>query len=318
MFRPGREDLQRRGSDASGVRALGDAAAALLGQAGGSVQSDPNEPEGTSPRYPAPGVGWVKSVVPASRPGPSTRGHELHSLRPDSPVRPSPARVRGAEQAAGTLGARGVLPPPAETRPPEPEPRRGSLPYLTGELAPRLEPDEAAAREAEALEAAGSGRPAPARTGGSPLLGARAGLGRGRRRRPSRDVLPAGSLLGGEGMAAASPRRGGKTAAQGPGCESGPVSRGGSGCSARAAAACAAEGGVGSAGRGLERVPPRGRRAPVPSRLRGHRRARPSAAATSRARQVSSLHVEPPAPGARAFAELSAPPVPRPPSDCCK
>lgn len=46
MFGPGREDLQRRGNDASGVRALGDAAAALLGKAGGSVQSDQNEPEG--------------------------------------------------------------------------------------------------------------------------------------------------------------------------------------------------------------------------------------------------------------------------------
>lgn len=51
--------------------------------------------------------------MPASRPGPSTRGDELHSLRPDSPVRPSPAQVRRAEQAAGTPGARGVLPPPA-------------------------------------------------------------------------------------------------------------------------------------------------------------------------------------------------------------
>lgn len=46
MFGPGREDLQRRGSRASGVRALWDAAAALLGRAGGSVQSDQTEPEG--------------------------------------------------------------------------------------------------------------------------------------------------------------------------------------------------------------------------------------------------------------------------------
>lgn len=44
MFRPGREDL-RRGNDAPGVRALWVAAAALLGEAGGSVQGDQNEPE---------------------------------------------------------------------------------------------------------------------------------------------------------------------------------------------------------------------------------------------------------------------------------
>lgn len=274
-------------------------------------------PRGRPRGHRAPGWDGRRACCPPSRPGgaPGASSSTARARPPRAPLTcpgrqgSASGRTRGAGRPASAgrgrnvCGSRGVAAGRSRAGPARSwlhfkstfrnaaRAGAGSLPYLTRERARGPERDEAAARAAQAPGAAGRGRPAPARPGRSPLLRAPAGPGRGRGRRPSRDVLPARPLLAGSewrallggGERRRRPRVLGASRALSAG-------RGGS-SSARAAAACAAEGGVGSAGRGLERGPRRGRRAPGPSRLRGHRRARPSAAVTSWACQVYSLHV---------------------------
>lgn len=247
----------------------------------GGVPAKPSSRVGWGER---PGHAGPQPPRPASRrpPAPSPAPAEMAKPRPAlwhgaSPRRPP---VPGASAGAEESPRGGAAPPRAllaafqinfQRRPPEPQPRAAAsltrLPYLPGELAARTERDQlrpGRRRPSRLRGAAGAPGKEPA-----PRRAVR--LGRGRGRRPSRDVRP---------PSRSSRRREGRRFSElgrpsggpGPGCGSGPVCLGGSGLRAgrrlRARRRAGGELGEGAGARPAE-GPPRSRSEPAARPLPG-------------------------------------------------